>query len=556
MSSVDLPYYKWIFRHGTSAEWTTKNPILSKGEIGVEDDTFKFKFGDDVTTWVNLPYAGGGSGGGGAVDSVNGQTGVVVLDAVDVTADPAGTATAVVSAFAATLGDSATLDVGTTSGTVAAGDDSRFGSAASDPWVFKVADYGAVGDNSTNDRVAIQDAIDAAVAYGVANEYYAEVHFEPKTYYVGSAAPAQTSGTGFGQYAMIELPEVSETSRKLTLVLRGCEAADGMLHWNQQSPQRSGTVIRANPSGLSPQSINGVNVPPSIIGGPLHSAGNTWTNLYLVMQGLSLLVPENTGILGFDLREVANARVLACSAHVDATVLGVGGHANIGDPTNDLSMALRMPELGNNDLSYVDSFSCEGWYYGIAPGDHFHADRLAMIYTAVAMFIYTSATFEHGITIGSMSVEATAVAGIQIPNTPGSSMPIFVNAYHGETSGGVDIDDPANVMHGEIHMHQITHTAPSVNGAKNLRIINERVPRGAVGGTVAGVAIPSVPSSATPLVNPYWRDATVVVSGGTVTDIKVDGVSQGVTTGPVFVPTGKSIAITYSSAPTWSWITH
>ena len=37
------------------------------------------------------------AGGGGAVDSVNGQTGVVVLDATDVGADPAGTAATAVS---------------------------------------------------------------------------------------------------------------------------------------------------------------------------------------------------------------------------------------------------------------------------------------------------------------------------------------------------------------------------------------------------------------------------------------------------------------------------
>lgn len=44
-------------------------------------------------------FAGGG-GSGGAVDSVNGQTGDVTLDAADVGADPAGTAAAEVTAYA------------------------------------------------------------------------------------------------------------------------------------------------------------------------------------------------------------------------------------------------------------------------------------------------------------------------------------------------------------------------------------------------------------------------------------------------------------------------
>ncbi len=47
--------------------------------------------------WASEP----GGGGGGAVDSVNGQTGVVVLDAADVGADASGTAASAVSTHAA-----------------------------------------------------------------------------------------------------------------------------------------------------------------------------------------------------------------------------------------------------------------------------------------------------------------------------------------------------------------------------------------------------------------------------------------------------------------------
>jgi Major tropism determinant N-terminal domain len=43
-------------RRGTTALWTLKNPILAEGEQGLEMDTQKFKIGDGVTRWVNLPY--------------------------------------------------------------------------------------------------------------------------------------------------------------------------------------------------------------------------------------------------------------------------------------------------------------------------------------------------------------------------------------------------------------------------------------------------------------------------------------------------------------------
>jgi hypothetical protein len=50
-------------KNGTAAAWTRDNPILSDGEIGLEQSstTPKFKVGDGVTHWNDLPYVGGGT---------------------------------------------------------------------------------------------------------------------------------------------------------------------------------------------------------------------------------------------------------------------------------------------------------------------------------------------------------------------------------------------------------------------------------------------------------------------------------------------------------------
>jgi hypothetical protein len=74
-------------RRDTAANWTAANPVLAQGEIGIELDglgtsTVLQKIGDGVTAWDSLPYQE--SGGGGAVDSVNGKVGVVVLDKSDI----------------------------------------------------------------------------------------------------------------------------------------------------------------------------------------------------------------------------------------------------------------------------------------------------------------------------------------------------------------------------------------------------------------------------------------------------------------------------------------
>ena len=43
-------------RRGTAAQWTSGNPTLASGEMGVETDTGKIKVGDGTTTWTSLGY--------------------------------------------------------------------------------------------------------------------------------------------------------------------------------------------------------------------------------------------------------------------------------------------------------------------------------------------------------------------------------------------------------------------------------------------------------------------------------------------------------------------
>jgi len=45
-------------RRGTAAEWTSANPTLDEGEVGVETDTSKLKVGDGITVWNSLAYQG------------------------------------------------------------------------------------------------------------------------------------------------------------------------------------------------------------------------------------------------------------------------------------------------------------------------------------------------------------------------------------------------------------------------------------------------------------------------------------------------------------------
>jgi len=63
-------------RRGTAAEWTSANPVLVSGELGLELDTGKIKGGDGVTAWSSLPYSGSGGGGGGGPVDISDVTGL------------------------------------------------------------------------------------------------------------------------------------------------------------------------------------------------------------------------------------------------------------------------------------------------------------------------------------------------------------------------------------------------------------------------------------------------------------------------------------------------
>jgi hypothetical protein len=56
-------------RRGTAAQWASVNPILAAGEVGIETDTQKFKFGNGTSQWNTRPYA----------VAANDPTGVTVL---------------------------------------------------------------------------------------------------------------------------------------------------------------------------------------------------------------------------------------------------------------------------------------------------------------------------------------------------------------------------------------------------------------------------------------------------------------------------------------------
>lgn len=57
-------------RRGTASQWDTADPILAPGEVGLETDTNRTKYGDGATAWTSLPYSVADASGVSSVDWV------------------------------------------------------------------------------------------------------------------------------------------------------------------------------------------------------------------------------------------------------------------------------------------------------------------------------------------------------------------------------------------------------------------------------------------------------------------------------------------------------
>lgn len=67
------------------------------------------------------------------------------------------------------------------------------------------------------------------------------------------------------------------------------------------------------------------------------------------------------------------------------------------------------------------------------------------------------------------------------------------------------------------------------------------------------IATPGFPASNTPVTNTTGFPVRVTVTGGTLTQVLVNGVQVGTTAGTYGVPIGGTIAVVYTVAPTWNW---
>lgn len=424
-----------------------------------------------------------------------------------------------------------------------------------EPWQFYVKAYGAAGDNATDDTAAIRAAVAAAFNYAVANHGYAEILLDPATYLLASApiTGAAFNGATFLGSAQLPIPAQPQSAQHLVLAFVGTRDQTALYNWEQTTPQRAGAVLRSTwAAGASLPATGEV----SVIGGPSpHFMGDppsSWSNVQVVMDGVSIEVPTNPQICGADFRcmgsaNLPNAAVLALSAST--------GAPQIPDPNWAFGVAMPLP--GNNDQCNIGNFSCEGLVIGLQVYEHVQGANVRLINCYDGLVAFSGSGFPHRNHFDYVSIENC----VNLVVLNGGFNKLDINCLDVEWGSGAIVKDVSTTPAvGRIGIASNGNSGASLSAAMSSGATAVDVVNGTIAleitnldQAVGPVTPPTIPSSGTALLNPFWRNAQIHLAGGTVTEVAIDGVNQLSTSGAFTVPSGHSITLTYSGTPSWAW---
>lgn len=407
---------------------------------------------------------------------------------------------------------------------------------------------------ATDDTSAFQQAIAAAYAYALLHGL-GEITIPAPVglFFAIGGVLKNTDGTNAVFNSQLTIPVNPEHNAGVTLVFNGTGDGGQTRYWNTQYPAFSGSPLVSFGNFVSAtaqtNSINAVSGGfggnPSVIGGPTGHAGYgvgtpapLFSNTCVVFQNISILTAHSNsgwtytaanmfGVARFHARNFTYGTVGVIELYNGNN----GDFQNVTLLSGGLSIGLLMPGNGNNASNYLQNVVCNGGYtYALYATEHTVGNDVTLLYCWAGYCPVgnygdsgsNAVSALHASWFDQLCVEACTYH-VDVIGVGAAGIGPIVHAVM-DTEGTIQFRDTTsgtslNAAGGEIKFNGSPSTIGLTAGTL-IRIIKEVQPRGAV--------TPPSFSLNTAQINTFWRDATVVASGGTnITSIQVSSLAGG-----------------------------
>ena len=410
--------------------------------------------------------------------------------------------------------------------------------------------YGAMGDGITDDTAAIQAAVNAAGSTKLC-------YFPAGTYIISSPITLISGGSyiGAGWSSIIKQANGANQTRLLQWpsgTNSNCLMADLMIDGNrtnntgattyglygfalQYSSFRNVRVQQVNGDGWRLDGASGgfANTTSTVHMENCWAYGNG--NNGVVFTSFAADVHVHGGDFGFNGASAITLQAGSCSIR-DAVLWGTTGGVGllVGGPSNQIT---NCNIEGNSEHGIsVNQFGS----YSLITGCKLYANS------------GSGNGIADGISVNGVS--GSPVGGVVVENNF-----IYSNMFSGGTTQAHAINFGAfhqlcTAIGNNVGFAGTQATWSPSNSGINGFGQSDYVANNPGFNPVGLLSGPSIGTSGIATTNPWGVPATIYVTGGTVSDIAINGSSTGLTSGMFRLGPSQSITLTYSVAPTWTWI--
>lgn len=272
----------------------------------------------------------------------------------------------------------------------------------------------------TDDTVAIQAAINAAVTYGGLHGT-ATVFFPigAGLFYVVAGA-LNTTHNGNSQ---LYLAPIATTLNKVNLIFAGVGNGSALQHWQQLTPQLLGSTlvsfgVFASTSAQNTSINNNGNA--AVIGGPSQPGGygvapGVFSNMAVTFRDMSILTAHTAYGIGYsagDMSGVSNCNLFDFAYGTTGSV-PAGDYSAVSSFANGNLIGWLMPANGNNDNCAVRNLTVHGGYtFGFLATEHTYWDTGRILYCwsgyCPTGVYFSGVGATHAFKVGQISIEACA----------------------------------------------------------------------------------------------------------------------------------------------------